>query len=519
MKKINFKNSSFIIFIVIALFYAIGNFIWWKLNTPVIPIGISAVHFNDIFKNGYFYYNAPLIAWIMKGMFFIFGKQYFDLQIIGVNYTLFLIAVYFIYRLGLKLKDKETGNVAMVLFALTPAVYEMSRHYGHQDWHVMIVMIVNICCLLELNDFKNRKWSFLYGITVGLGLLVKDEFLPYFFVPWLYVAVRSLVGGIEKRKIPNMLITIIIGILISGCHYFRYEIISKVLHEPVVETSSVFTLTNISMVTVGLSKYLLFPLLFLIFVIGFIFFLCKVKNKDKYIFILWLIVPWTIITFMPHCKMPEYCLGFVPCMILVSSVFITSIKNMKKVLLLSFIITIYLFQYIFLICVKDISFFNKKIYGICSISKYSYCRDKDKMNLCFKLAYYVNDYSEVKKVLFDNNYMEKLTGVDRFFLEATSNIYFSIIKVYDYKTRGCDECDVLFTTENGILKKDSSEIALKEYMLYINNPLRTEEFKNKFIYKKTKEIDQFKSFIKNNFALLETVPYNDSVVQVYKLVR
>ena len=91
MKKTNFKDSSFIIFIAIALFYAIGNFIWWKINTPIIPVTISALHFNDIFKDGYLYYNAPLITWIMKSMFYIFGKKYFDLQIIGVNYIFFLI--------------------------------------------------------------------------------------------------------------------------------------------------------------------------------------------------------------------------------------------------------------------------------------------------------------------------------------------------------------------------------------------------------------------------------------------
>ena len=222
-----------------------GNFIWWKLNTPVIPVAISALHFDDIFKDGYLYGNAPLITWIMKCIFSVFGKKYFDLQIIGVNYIFFLISLYFVYKLGLQLKDKETGNMSMLLFALTPAVYEIARTYGHQDWHVMVVMTVNIYCLIKSNDFINRKWSILYGITIGLGLLVKDEFLPYFFAPWLYVALRSLIRTVEKRKIINILMTIAIGSLISGCHYFRYKIIYKVLHEPIIETVTVFDLTSL----------------------------------------------------------------------------------------------------------------------------------------------------------------------------------------------------------------------------------------------------------------------------------
>ena len=519
MKKISFNNSSLLIFIMIALFYAIGNFIWWKLNTPVIPIGISAIHFNDIFRNEIFYYNAPLIAWIMKGMFFVFGKEYFDLQIIIVNYFFFLTGLYFIYKLGLKLKDKETGNAAMLLFALTPAVYELSRHYGHQDWHVMIAMIVNIYCLIKLNDFKNSKWCVLYGITAGLGMLIKDEFLPYFFIPWLYVAVRSLCNTMEKRTVLNIFVTVVLSVLISGCHYFRYEIINKFLHEPVIETAPVFSLSSLSVITVGLSKYLLYPLLFSVFAIGFLWFLYKNKNRDKYIFVLWFVVPWTIITFMPHAKMPEYCLGFVPCMILISSLFITNIKTVKKVLILSLIVAIYLFLYVLLICVKDISSFNKNIYGICSVSKYSYCQDKNKINFSFELSHYIDKYSVTKKVLFDNTAMEKLTGIDRFFFEAANNIYFSKTKVYDYKTRGCYDCDILFTTENGIYSRDSLEIASNEYIRFVHSPLQTEEAKREYIDKRIKEIEQFKKFIKNNFVLIEKIPYKDTHIEVYKLIK
>ncbi|MBO7610875.1 MAG: glycosyltransferase family 39 protein [Elusimicrobia bacterium] len=519
MNKKFFKDSSFIIFATIALLYAIGNFIWWKLNTPIIPTGISALHFNDIFKNDVLYYNAPLIVWIMKGMFFIFGKQYFDLQIIGVNYVFFLVAIYFIYKLGLELKDKETGKVAMVLFALTPAVYYMGRHYGHQDWHVMVAMIVNIYCLIKLDDFKNSKWSILYGMTVGLGLLIKDEFLPYFFAPWLYVVVRSLVNTVETRKVLNILVTIVIGALISGCHYFRYEIINKVLHEPIIETAPIFSLTSLSVTTVDLSKYLLYPLLFFVFAVGFVLFLYKNKNRDKNIYILWFAVPWTIITFMPHVKAPEYCLGFIPCMILICSFFITSIKNIKKILVLSLIVVIYLAQYVFLIYVNDISSFNKNVYGIRSISEKSYCQGRYKMNFCFKLSQYVDNYSVTKKVLFDDTYMQKSTGIDRFFFEAMNNIYFSRTNVYDYKTRGNYDCDILFTTKNGIFTRDNQEIALKEYKRYINSPLQTEESKRIYINKRMEEIEQLKNFIKNNFILIDNIPYKDDVIEVYRLVK
>ena len=118
MKKISFNNSSLLIFIMIALFYAIGNFIWWKLNTPVIPIGISAIHFNDIFRNEIFYYNAPLIAWIMKGMFFVFGKEYFDLQNLATGYNEFL----------------NKYNFDYLVINKNDVIYYILSNYGYENY-------------------------------------------------------------------------------------------------------------------------------------------------------------------------------------------------------------------------------------------------------------------------------------------------------------------------------------------------------------------------------------------------
>ncbi|MDD5021560.1 MAG: hypothetical protein PHR82_05405, partial [Endomicrobiaceae bacterium] len=116
-------DSSFSIFVIISFSYAIFNFSWWQFYTPIIPYGMSAIHFIDIFREGNLFYNAPLLTYIMRFMFFIFGKEYYDLIIIFVNYIFFLVPLYFIYKIGVELKDKETGNIAMILFALVPAVY------------------------------------------------------------------------------------------------------------------------------------------------------------------------------------------------------------------------------------------------------------------------------------------------------------------------------------------------------------------------------------------------------------
>ena len=340
-------NTSFSIFTIISFSYAIFNFTWWQFYTPIIPYGMSAIHFIDIFRDGYLFYNAPLLTYIMRFMFFVFGKEYYDLIIIFVNYIFFLIPLYFIYKIGVELKDKETGNIAMILFALVPAVYGLSRQYGHQDYHIIAAITFNIYCLIKTDYFENRKWTIWYGISVGLGLMIKDSFLVYFFVPFLYIAILGLREKTDKIKVINIIIAIITGSLIAGRHYFKSDIIKKILFEPVTEVTNIFAFESLRVMTTGLWEELLSPPIFIIFIVGLIFFIRKYSGKYKNIILLWFFIPWAIIMFMSHHKLPEYGLGFIPATVLVGAVFISYIKReyIKKIILV-LLVVIGFFQYI-----------------------------------------------------------------------------------------------------------------------------------------------------------------------------
>ena len=201
MKIIREKYNSTIIFAIIAICYAIGDYIWWHLNSPTLGDAFSIVNFKHIFEEGWLFYSAPLITYIMRFMFFVFGTEYFDLQVIFVNYIFFLIPLYFIYKIGVELKDKETGNIAMILFALVPAVYGLSHRYGRCDYHIMAAITFNIYCLIKSDYFKSLKWSILYGVSIGLGLMIKDTFVTYFFVPFGYTLYLGLkVNNIKKSE-------------------------------------------------------------------------------------------------------------------------------------------------------------------------------------------------------------------------------------------------------------------------------------------------------------------------------
>jgi len=350
---------SFSIFVIIAFSYAVFNFTWWSFCNPVIPYGGSALHFLDIFQKSFLLYNAPLLTYIMRFMFFIFGKEHYDLIVIIVNYVFFLIPLYFIYKIGTELKDKETGNIAMILFALVPAVYGMSRQYGDQNYHIIACITFNIYCLIKTDYFRNRKWSICYGISVGLGVLIKDFFIAYFFAPFLYIIISGLTDKFDKIKIINILFAVTIGILISCRHYFRFSIIEKILYEPITETVSIFNFESLRITTIGLWEELLSPPIFIIFVIGLIYFIWKYKGKYKNIILLCFFVPWFIIMLPANDKISEYGAGLIPSMILFGAVFLSCIvkKYIKKIILILLIIIGFL-QYVDFSYGSAINLFN-----------------------------------------------------------------------------------------------------------------------------------------------------------------
>lgn len=518
MKKINFKNSSFIIFLIISLWYAIGNFFYWYIYTPIFVTRMDVVHFSDIFFDAFLYYNAPLITWIMKFMFFVFGRHYYDLQIIIINYLFFLIGLYFIYKIGFELKDKKTGNIAMILFALTPAVYGMSRQYGHQDWHVMIAVVVNIYCLMKLDDFKDRKWSVIYGITVGLGLLIKDEFLAYFFVPWLYVVIKSLIERAEKYKILNIIITIVLGSIISGCHYFRIEIINKILHEPVIEQvhGSIFDFENFRILTIGLSEYLLSPVIFVFFIIGLLFFVFKYRNKHKYILLLWFFIPWMIIMLMLHHKEAEYGLGFVPAMIFFCTVFISNIKNKYfKYIIVSTVVLVGILQYLnFSYGICNLKLFNSQFfYKQNNIFYY----DKKFINYNVMLTgkeYLFSLYNRIKKykeyrVLF--YYVEESMT----FVLRINNIVFRDALFLDKDILAKEDYDI-FVKTNTKFKTIDDILNVKHILGLLPKKYSIEKEKNKIL--------DLQKYLEDNFEIIEesyilNIPKEENLIQIYKNKR
>jgi hypothetical protein len=432
----NIKNNIHIYtFLFIALLYGVVNYVWYVLNTPVfMPTMMSAVHFNYVFLP-LPSYTAPFVTIIMKVLFGVFGTKNYDLLIIIVNYMFFLTALFFTAKITEILKDKKTAALAMMIFALVPAVYGLSVVYGHQDWHLMAATAFNIYCLIKCDEFKNLKWSLLYGVSAAFGLMIKDAFIGFFTVPLLIVGIRTLTKSVRSRSFVSVLHMCAAGVItfvLSAYHYARRDIIKKVLLEPVTETVDIFAFENLRFYTIGIFENMLSVPVFILFCMGLYSYIFKYKNTSKIIILLWIFPVWLFLILMPHYKEIVYAVGFIPAVAVISAIGINCLKSLKiKKIIIVLTLTICFFQYFALMFGKEdvllgklsINIKGHRINYFVKNREIFYILNRQEIINYKQINNYINLHYKNDRVLIFSTHAYWLSYIDFFFIDDILEVY------------------------------------------------------------------------------------------------
>jgi len=202
------NKKTFSIFFVLTLIYILGNIIWYQLNKPIFVLqSESALYFLDIFNANLFsQIHPPLLPIIMKLLFHIFGNYNYSIIYMSVNIVFFISSIFLMYKIGEKIQGQYCGQISMILFSAVPAIYGLSRLYGRLDFHSITFLLMGIYFLLESNMFQKLKWTVLYGISLGFGLLLRETFLGFAMPFLLFFMIVSIHKGINKTKIYNIFI-------------------------------------------------------------------------------------------------------------------------------------------------------------------------------------------------------------------------------------------------------------------------------------------------------------------------
>jgi len=201
----------FVVLAALILFHIVNNWIW--LSTNVTRIGwdrmdhlITTLVYNDILQRvnlrslfsalTWSDYYPPLVHLSAWTLYKIFGIS-MDTAV-KVNFVYLAVLLSSTYGIGRNLFGKGTGVFAAFILSTFPMIYAMSRYF-YIDFALTAMVCLSICLLLYTDGFRKRGYALLYGLSLGLGMLVKWTFVAFALPPLLLVlACASLARELWK---------------------------------------------------------------------------------------------------------------------------------------------------------------------------------------------------------------------------------------------------------------------------------------------------------------------------------
>ncbi len=203
------KNISFsLLFICIVFFHFLNNYLWLKHTNAIAGMAVpnhllNQLKFHHYFNSIILIPDIPIFSKIFRVIHLFNTSMYVPVNIGWPNFvylcstffslffgnSLLLIKltqfVYFFilffstYAIAKKIADRKTGLLAMFLVSMYPLIFESSRQYS-LDFPLAAFIALSIYLLLKTNYFTNFQYSCFLGISCGIAMLIKGQFILFF---------------------------------------------------------------------------------------------------------------------------------------------------------------------------------------------------------------------------------------------------------------------------------------------------------------------------------------------------
>ncbi len=382
------KNISFsLLFISIIFFHFVNNYLWLKQTNAIV--GIDVV--NNLFSQLKFHHllssiismpdisiffkilrivhlvNTPMfdpncICWpnfvFLSSSFFslFFGNALLIVKL--TQFIYFFILFLSTYTIAKEITDRKAGLLAMFLVSMYPLVFESSRQYS-LDFPLTAFVALAINLLLKTNYFANLRYSVFLGISCGIAMLIKGQFILFFIFPFLMVLSRCLSRKNRNQFSASILLNIFIffitGVLISSLWWgnkisstIEGLTIHIVSHNKFLESGIPVKMNSLAFYLFHL-KALGFDSLGIIFSSIFLFslpYFSRHKIKYKSLLVNWIFIPIMVFSVFFVVKHSRFLMPILPAIAIVSACGIQVINNRKfKNSIIFFIILFGLIQY------------------------------------------------------------------------------------------------------------------------------------------------------------------------------
>lgn len=385
------KLFSFICLILVLIFHLINNYI--IISEDKLPLfgeevayfesslGIHKFITSNFFQRDYKSLKSlyqkyldtgegqrpPLFMLTMPLFFNFFGLTPDDSAAIS-NILYFVILMFSVYGIGKVLFNRNIGIFAAFIVSMFPAVFGMSRQIL-VDFALMSVVSLTLYLMLHTDNFRNRKYAVLFGLSIGIGFLTKMTYPIFVAAPviyyWFISLRRSAIDNSAYKNMKiNLCISLFIGLLFASSWYLpnlfillrRAVFCSTYTHFFAEFKFLPWFIYQVSFYIRSLIDNCLFPIYFSLFFISLIFLLADFSKEKKFIF-LWFLIPLLFFSISTN-KNPRYILPILPAIgLIVASEVIYLGKNMS--------IAIIIFSFFHYFAISYLPIINSKFANTC----------------------------------------------------------------------------------------------------------------------------------------------------------
>src|SRR3990167_7705544 len=223
MKKYRLEVYVFFLILLLVAF----NIIWLKIDIRP-PHWDFAIHLintlsyldflrNIDFKNllfGYFYY-PPFVYYLTSFTFLIFAIHE-DIAVLSLTPFL-IILIYFTFKLGKLFYGKKTGLLSVVGLIGMSFLMSLTREYL-LDFPLTAMVVMNAYFFFRSRFFTDKKYSLLFAIGSGLGMLTKWTYV-IFLAGAIFLFFLDFIRSRHAEKLVNFALMLIILFYIAGPWY------------------------------------------------------------------------------------------------------------------------------------------------------------------------------------------------------------------------------------------------------------------------------------------------------------
>jgi len=313
------RRGYFIIIIFLIITQITINYLFVVKKTPPCSWDYDEVHqyyhdtkvYYNAIKQGAFFkdFHSLPISRIRPPLLMILALPFISINqsaryILLTNSIAIIILLFSVYYLGRIIKSRKVGLISALIISGFPLGIVLSRVFM-PAYLLSSIFTLSLLFLILSGGFKNRGYSVLFGIMLGLGMLCKWTFFIFMLGPILYFIFKN-----SKQNRPtyywgsNFFLSLITGGVICAFWYMLFwKEIFKFLYSVSIGTESflfgptnIFGLKSLFAQIFILNHQISFPF-YVCFLVS-IFFIFKSKNRYKYFLFITLITPYLFFAFV-----------------------------------------------------------------------------------------------------------------------------------------------------------------------------------------------------------------------------